>query len=88
MHGVARPTAGALLFPAGLLLAAVAVWRHPAAFSYAALMLALPDPAAAVVGDRFTSTSWRVAGGHKSALGSLAFFAVAFALGTNAGPRP
>jgi phytol kinase len=82
VHAVARRTAGAFVFPAGLLLAAVAVWRHPAAFSYAALMLALPDPAAGVLGQRFESATWRVAGGRKSVIGSLAFFAVAFALGT------
>lgn len=82
VHAVARPTAGALVFPAGLVLAAVTVWSHPAAFSFAALMLALPDPVAAVVGRRFGSLRWQIPGGQKSILGSLAFFAVAFAVGT------
>src|ERR1700716_797015 len=41
VHAVARPTVGAILFPAGLVLAAVITWSHPPAFSYAALMLAL-----------------------------------------------
>lgn len=82
VHAVARPTAGAILFPVGLVLAAVTVWSHPAAFSFAALMLALPDPAAAVVGGRFGSLRWQVPGGQKSVLGSLTFFAVAFAVGT------
>jgi phytol kinase len=81
VHAVARPTAGALVFPAGLVLAAVSVWSHPAAFSYAALMLALPDPAAGIVGRRFGSLRWWIPGGEKSVLGSLAFFAVAFAVG-------
>jgi phytol kinase len=45
-------------------------------------MLALPDPAAAVVGRRFDSLRWRIPGGEKSVLGSLAFFTVAFAIGT------
>ena len=81
VHAVARPTAGALVFPAGLLLAAVTVWSHPAAVSYAALMLALPDPAAAVVGGRFGSRHWRVPGGEKSVIGSMAFYAVAFVVG-------
>src|ERR1700724_2046612 len=49
VHAVARPTLGGILLPVGLVLAAVTVWSHPPAFSYAALMLALPDPAAAVV---------------------------------------
>jgi phytol kinase len=82
VHAVARPTAGALVFPVGLLLAALAVWSHPAACSFAALMLALPDPAAAVAGQRFSSLTWQVAGGHKSLIGSATFFAVAFVLAT------
>ena len=82
VHAVARPTLGAILFPVGLVLAAVTVWSHPPAFSYAALMLALPDPAAAIVGRRFSSLRWRVPGGEKSLLGSLTFLAVAFAVGT------
>lgn len=81
VHAVARPTIGAVVFPIGLLLAAVVLWPHPAAFSYAALMLAGPDAAAGIVGTRFASPTWRVAGGEKSVLGSLTFFVVAFALG-------
>jgi dolichol kinase len=81
VHDVARPTVGAILFPVGLLLAALTVWSHPAAFSYAALMLAVPDPAAAAVGGRFSSLRWRIPGGEKSVFGSLTFFAVAFAVG-------
>ena len=81
VHAVARPTIGAVVFPIGLLLAAVVLWPHPAAFSYAALMLAGPDAAAGIVGTRFASPTWRVAGGEKSMLGSLTFFVVAFALG-------
>ncbi|HEV2013322.1 MAG TPA: hypothetical protein VGR77_05510 [Candidatus Dormibacteraeota bacterium] len=81
VHAVARPTLGAVVFPIGLLLAAVAVWPHPLAFSYAALMLAFADPAASVLGQRFASPGWPVAGGRKSVLGSVTFFAVAFALG-------
>lgn len=82
VHAVTRPTLGAVVFPIGLLLAAVAVWPHPAAFSYAALMLAFADPAASVLGQRFASLSWPVAGGRKSVLGSMTFFAVAAALGS------
>ena len=81
VHAVARPTIGAVLFPIGLLVAAVVLWPHPEAFSYAALMLAGPDAAAGIVGTRFASATWRVAGGEKSVLGSLTFFVVAFALG-------
>jgi len=81
VHAVSRPTIGAVVFPIGLLLAAVVLWPHPAAFSFAALMLAGPDAAAGIVGTRFASPTWRVAGGEKSVLGSLTFFVVAFALG-------
>src|ERR1700716_2950955 len=81
VHAVARPTVGAILFPVGLVVAALITWSHPPAFSYAALMLALPDPAAALVGRRFGSPRWRIPGGEKSLLGSLAFFAVALVIG-------
>jgi phytol kinase len=81
VHAVGRPTLGAVVFPIGLGLAAIAVWSHPAAFAYAALVLALADSAASVVGRRMTGPSWPVAGGRKSALGSGTFFIVAFVLG-------
>jgi phytol kinase len=81
VHAVARPTLGAILFPVGLTLAALTVWSHPPAFSYAGLMLGLPDPAAAIVGRRFGSLRWRIPGGEKSLLGSLTFFLVAVVIG-------
>ncbi|TME44363.1 MAG: hypothetical protein E6I56_12410 [Chloroflexi bacterium] len=82
VHAVARPTLGAIVFPIGLLVAAVILWPHPAAFSYAALMLALPDAGAALIGERFPSWSWSVVGGHKSLFGSLTFFVLAVGIGT------
>jgi len=81
VHAVARPTLGAIVFPIGLLVAAVILWPHPAAFSYAALMLALPDAGAALIGERYASLSWSVAGGHKSLFGSLTFFLLAVFIG-------
>jgi dolichol kinase len=81
VHAVARPTIGAIVFPVGLVLAALTVWSHPPAFSYAALMLALADPAAAVVGRQFGSSRWRIPGGEKSVFGTLAFFLAALAIG-------
>ncbi len=81
VHAVARPTLGAVLFPVGLLLAAVVLWPHPAAFSYGALMLAGPDAVAGIVGRRLPRLTWRVAGGRKSVPGSLAFLVVGFGLG-------
>ena len=82
VHAVDRPTLGAIVFPIGLLLAAIAVWSHPAAFSFAALVLAFADPAASLVGKRLNRLSWPVPGGRKSVFGSLAFFATAFVIGT------
>jgi dolichol kinase len=65
-----------------LVVAAIVLWSHPAAFSYAALVLAFADPAASVVGQRWTSPTWSIPGGRKSLFGSLTFFAVAVAVAT------
>lgn len=94
VHGVHRVTLGALVFPVGLGTAAAVAWAHPASFSYAALILGLADPAASYAGRSSRSPSWRVPGSTKSLAGSLAFFAVALALGVlftlhlNSGPTP
>lgn len=82
IHGVARPSIGALLFPIGLGAVALVVWGHPRAFAFAALVLAFADPAAATVGNRVPSSEWRVIGGKKSVSGSLSFFIVSAALAT------
>ena len=81
VHGIRRVTVGALVFPAGLLLAVLLGWQHPGAIAYAALVLATADPAAALVGRRFKSVAWPVMGGHKTVAGSLAFALVAVAIG-------
>jgi phytol kinase len=81
IHGVQRVTVGALIFPAGLLLAVLLGWQHPGAIAYAALVVAFADPAAALVGGRFNGAGWSVVGGHKSVAGSLTFAAVAMAIG-------
>ena len=80
IHGVSRRTAGAQLLPVGLLLAAVVVWRHPAATAFGMLILAFADPAAAITG-RLGGPAWRVPGSRKSLGGSAAFMAVATGLG-------
>ena len=59
VHGIRRVTVGALVFPAGLLLAVLLGWQHPGAIAYAALVLATADPAAALVGRRFKSVAGR-----------------------------
>jgi phytol kinase len=88
VHAVPRPTAGALVFPAGLFLGAWAGWGHPSAIAYGSLVLALADPAAALAGRRLRSPGWRVAGGQKTLAGSAAFLAVALALGALFATRP
>lgn len=80
IHAVARPSLGAVLFPVGLGLTALMSWNHPVAFVFAALVLALADPIAAVAGSRLASPHWVVPGGTKSAAGSTAFFLVAAVL--------
>jgi dolichol kinase len=82
IHAVLRPSIGAPLFPLGLGLAALAAWGRPAAIAFAALVLAIADPAAAVAGKRSASTGWRVIGGRKSLSGSLMVFLVSGALAT------
>jgi dolichol kinase len=97
VHDVARPTVGALVFPAGLLFAALVTWTHPLALAFAALVLAFGDTAAAMVGSRRAGVSaprmYRVSGGTKTVRGSAAMFAVTLALALGFGalvgdPRP
>ena len=81
VHGVERPTLGAILLPLGLALAAPIGWPQPAAYALGALTLGLADPVAAVVGERVVGPHWRVWRGAKSLGGSVAFAAVVAAIG-------
>jgi phytol kinase len=81
VHGVERPTLGAILLPLGLALAAPVGWPQPAAYALGALTLGLADPVAAVVGERVVGPRWRVWRGAKSLGGSVAFAAVVVAIG-------
>ena len=81
VHGIDRATIGALVFPIGLLIAVVIGWGHPGAIAFAALVLGLADPAAAIIGKRLKSVGWPVIGGHKSVAGTLSFAMVAAAIG-------
>ena len=81
VHAIDRTSAGALVFPAGLLLAVLVGWHHPGAIAYAALVLGLADPAAALVGSRIRGLGWAVVGGHKTLSGSAAFYIVAVGVG-------
>jgi phytol kinase len=81
VHAIDRASAGAVVFPAGLLLAVLVGWHHLGAIAYAALVLGLADPAAALVGTRVKGVGWSVVGGQKTISGSVAFFIVALAVG-------
>jgi dolichol kinase len=81
VHAIHRVTLGALVFPAGLLLAVLLGWHHPAAIAYGALVLGAADPAAALVGRRLGGVGWPVMGGHKTLAGTSAFIIVAVAIG-------
>jgi dolichol kinase len=81
VHGIDRATLGALLFPIGLLLAVLLGWGHPGAIAYAALVLGLADPAAALAGKRLNGFGWTVIGGHKTLAGSTCFALVTIAIG-------
>ena len=85
VHAIDRTSAGALVFPAGLLLAVLVGWHHPGAIAYGALVLGLADPAAALVGARSKGVGWVVVGGHKTIAGSAAFYIVAVAAGVLVG---
>ena len=81
VHGVARPTLGATLFPLGLAIAATLAWSHPIAYWLGVMTFALADPMAATVGERVGSPRWRVWRGTKSVAGSLTFVGVALLIG-------
>lgn len=81
VHGIHRVTVGALVFPIGLLLAILFGWNHPAAIAYAALVLGLADPAAALAGKHLEGVAWPVIGGHKTLAGTMSFGLVAIAVG-------
>ncbi len=81
VHGIQRVSVGALVFPAGLLLAVLIGWNHPGAIAYAALVLGVADPAAAQIGKRVQGVEWPVIGGRKTLAGSLTFAAVTVGIG-------
>jgi len=80
IHAVERRTIGAVALPLGGMVTAVAAWPAHGAFSYAVLVLAIADPAAAAAGRLVRGPGWRVFGGAKTIAGSAAFFAVALIL--------
>jgi dolichol kinase len=80
LHPRGRAGAGDLVFPAGLYAAFVLADGDALLFQLSALVLALADPAAALVGQRFGRWRYRLAGVTRSLEGSLGFAATAFAV--------
>lgn len=80
LHPGGRAGAGDLVYPAGLYAAFVLADGNALLFQLSVLVLALADPAAALVGRRFGRLRYRVAGVTRSLEGSLAFAGTAFAV--------
>jgi phytol kinase len=80
LHPHGRAGAGDLVYPAGLYAAFVLADGDALLFQLSVLVLALADPAAAVVGRRFGRLRYRLAGVTRSLEGSLSFAATAFAV--------
>ncbi len=73
IHGVRRPTAGALCFPIAVAVAFAAAGDRPHAYLPALLVLALSDSAAVWVGRARGRTRYRVGTSVRSLEGSIAF---------------
>ncbi len=75
-----RAGAGDLVYPAGIYAAFVIAAGDALLFQLSVLVLALADPAAALVGQRFGRLRYRIAGVTRSLEGSLGFAATAFGI--------
>lgn len=78
IDGVARESLGEIYFPLGVGLVFLLSGGDPIRFCVPVLILALADPAAALIGARYGHTRYAALGGEKSVEGSVAFFTVAF----------
>lgn len=94
VHGVRRRTAGGLYYPLAVGLLFTFVGHRPEVYVSAILVLALADPAAALVGRPWGRTRYHLFGSTRSIEGSLAFGLCALAclhlslgLLTSLGPR-
>jgi phytol kinase len=79
VHGVRRRTAGGLYYPLAVAVMFLLAGHRPEVYVPAMLVLALADPAAALVGRSWGLTRYHLCGGRKTLEGSLAFLACAFA---------
>lgn len=78
VHGVARKTTGATLYPVGVLAAFFLLGGNSANFKIAVLLLALGDAAAAICGRAFGRRGYRVFAERRSVEGSIACLLVCF----------
>ena len=78
LHGVQRESVGDLAFPVAVAILFVLTGEEPVFYAIPLLLLALADPAAALVGSSYGRVSYRTVDGRKSREGSIAFVAVAF----------
>jgi phytol kinase len=86
LDGRKRATVGEILFPVGVAAAFHIAGGSSTMFCLPIAILALADPAAAIIGMRFGRRQFRVFGSGKSVEGSAAFFAVSALCGLVALP--
>lgn len=78
IHAIERQSYGEVCFPLAVALVFVLSGGDPVLYGIPILLLALADPAAALVGVWYGRLRYRTADGTKSGEGSLAFLIVAF----------
>jgi phytol kinase len=76
---VSRWTIGQFLYPLGIMIV-VFLFSDLHIYSFAVLVLALSDAAAAIIGTKFGDFHYHFFGGDKTIAGSLAFFTVTLTL--------
>jgi phytol kinase len=79
IHAVARRSEGDLYYLAGVCMLFVIAHRQPLLYLIAVLVLAVADPAAALVGASCGRRAYALGGERRTLEGSLAFCAAAFA---------
>jgi len=77
LYRVERTSYGEVYFPISVCLVFILANGNPLTFSIPVLLLALADPAAAIIGGRYGQVHYSIIKGKKSLEGSAAFLAVA-----------
>jgi phytol kinase len=81
VHGVSRKTYGEVYFPLAICLSAL-LFPDQLLYTYAVLTLGVSDALASLVGLSYGRKKYRVKDGHKSYIGSAAFFISTLVIGT------